>query len=78
MTMNCPFVCPLCRNPRMWSGGCFYCHGTSTGRREDWAFPGDRYELDGGHFVKVCGPRRACSVEENAAGFAALRVILDA
>lgn len=73
---RCGFVCPLCRGSLDWSGGCDRCHGTTTGRREDWAFPGDRYDCyddfgkpigDGVHWVKTDGPRQACSVQENKA-----------
>jgi hypothetical protein len=67
VSFACPFACPLCRKPLTWDGGCEACHGTSTGRREDWAFPGDRYELEDGHWRKIlAGPRPACSPEENA------------
>jgi hypothetical protein len=65
----CPFACPMCRKPLEWSGACYACHGTITGQREDWSFPGDRYELERGHWVKVAaGPRPACSRVENRAG----------
>jgi hypothetical protein len=76
--MKCPFVCPLCRAPLSWSGGCDTCKGTGTpaAPRERWAFPGDRYEIRLGHYVKVDGPRRACSVEENKAGLARVRAVL--
>jgi hypothetical protein len=29
--------------------------------------PGDCYEVVGAHRLKVCGPRRACTPQENAA-----------
>lgn len=67
---RCPYVCPLCRQPLTWEGGCGRCHGCTTGRREDWAFPGDRYEVTDGHYRKVCGPRQACSPAENILGLA--------
>ena len=70
MTVRPPYVCPLCRHPLTWEGGCESCHGTSTGRREEWTFPGDRYELEAGHFVKVAGPRRAMTSAENTLGLA--------
>ena len=75
---KCPFVCPLCRSALTWSGGCDSCKGTgrSPAPRELWAFPGDRYEPQGGHFVRVCGPRKACTPEENKAGLKAIRAIL--
>jgi len=69
MTERCPFACPICRKPLEWSGACHRCHGTTSGQREDWSFPGDRYELEGGHWVKTAdGPRRACTRGENQAG----------
>lgn len=64
--MACPFACPLCRHALTWDGRCFDCHGTLTGKREDWTIPGDRYELVGGHWRKVEGGPQAClSAEEN-------------
>ncbi len=77
--MSCPFVCPICRQPLSWDGGCEHCHGCTTGAREDWTFPGDRYELEAGHWRKIlAGPRRACTQEENAAGARTLGVLLAA
>ena len=76
-TLRCPFACPLCRQPLDWDGGCQACHGCRTARREDWTFPGDRYELEGGHYRWVAGKdRRACTPLENAAGLAEVRRIL--
>lgn len=52
--------CPYCRGDLEWDGGCFRCHGCGTGRREDWSFPGARYDRftaqglvigDGQHWV---------------------------
>ncbi len=69
MTESCPFSCPICRKPLEWCGACYSCHGTTSGKREDWEFPGDRYELEDGHWIKVLdGPRRACTPAENQAG----------
>lgn len=69
MTEVCPFSCPICRKPLQWSGACYECFGTTTGRREDWSFPGDHFELQEGHWVKVAeGARRACTQAENKAG----------
>jgi len=60
-----------------WDGGCIRCHGCTTGRREDWTFPGDKYEIQKGHWQRVAdGPRLACTPEENRAGFAKLYEIL--
>ena len=73
---RCPHACPICRGPLGWEGGCERCHGCTTGQREDWTFLGDRYELDKGHWQKVDGPRKACTPEQNAAGFAAIRTLL--
>lgn len=76
-TMQCPFVCPLCRHPLDWDGACMACHGCTTARREDWTFPGDRYELEDGHYRWVAGKaRRACTPEEKAIGLAEVRRIL--
>ncbi len=75
-TYSCHFACPICRARLDWSGGCDQCHGCTSGRREDWTFPGDRYELTDGHWHWVDGPRKACTPEENAAGFAKIRAIL--
>lgn len=74
--MACPHACPICRGPLAWDGGCDRCHGCTSGKREDWTFPGDRYELDKGHWQRVDGPRKACTPDENVAGFAAIRVLL--
>lgn len=71
------FTCPHCRGPLDWSGGCERCHGCTTGRRDDWAFPGDRYELEKGHWQCVAsGPRPACPPAANAAGLAEVRALL--
>lgn len=75
-TSTCPFTCPICRGPLDWSGGCERCHGCTSGRREDWTFPGDRYALEKGHWQRVDGPRRACTREQNAKGMAEVRAIL--
>jgi len=77
LTLPCPFACPICRKPLAWDGGCEACKGCTTGDRRDWTFPGDRYEIEGGHWVRWAkGPRPACTVAENAAGFAAIRAVL--
>lgn len=69
MTEKCPFACPICRKPLEWSGACYQCHGTTSGKREDWEFPGDRYELEDAHWIMCeAGPRRACTPAENQAG----------
>ena len=74
----CPFACPVCRRPLSWSGACLACFGCTTGRREEWTMPGDRYEVvegaSGSHWVKVeSGPRGVCTVEENAANLAKIK-----
>lgn len=84
--LTCPFACPLCRRELEWDGRCAHCHGNYTGvDREGWTFPGDRYELyddkghrigDGRHWIKVDGPRAACSREENLANMQELRRVL--
>jgi len=73
--LPCPFVCPVCRQRLEWAGGCRACHGALHGSREEWKFPGDRYDLfddagqplgDGQHWRLVRpGPAPAISVEEN-------------
>lgn len=86
----CPFVCPLCRKPLAWDGRCDHCHGCTTGRRDDWTFPGDRYDLfddkgepladrsesGGQHWIKTQGPRAAVSPTENAENMRMLRRVL--
>ena len=73
----CPFHCPVCRGRLDWDGGCVRCHGTKTGERAEWCFPGDRYERDESHWVKVAsGPRMACSYEENQTAMANIKRIL--
>lgn len=71
------FACPICRGSLDWAGGCERCHGCTTGRREDWTFPGPRYELEKGHWQKVAeGGRKACTPAENAKHMAELWAIL--
>ena len=67
LSSRCPFVCPYCRGNLEWSGACPRCYGCTTGRREDWTFPGKEYRPDKGHWQET-GPanRKACSPEENA------------
>lgn len=58
--MVCPFACPVCRQRLAWDGGCPACHGSATGDREGWTFPGDRYETERSHWVfEAKGPRPA-------------------
>lgn len=38
--------------------------------------PGDCYETVGAHRVKVCGPRRCCTPQENAAALGLIKEIL--
>ena len=67
LSSRCPFICPYCRGELEWSGACPRCYGCTTGRREDWTFPGKEYRPDKGHWQET-GPanRKACSPEENA------------
>lgn len=52
----CPFACPLCGQPLAWDGFCRACLGRARGGAP--TFPGDRYELEAGHWVKTDpGPR---------------------
>ncbi len=87
MGISCPFVCPICRGQLEWSGACFGCHGTAMPTdRASWSFPGARYEThdeggkalgDGQHCVKIAeAGRRACTPEENRAGFAEVQRVL--
>lgn len=72
-TVPCPFACPHCRHLLTWDGRCFACFGTSTGKREDWTIPGDRYEIQKGHWQLVeKGPHPVCSYEQHVE---ALRVV---
>ena len=71
----CPFACPLCGHPLEWSGACFSCHGAPSGSREDWQYPGDRWEFDemdgtprgdGKHWLRIVpGPRPVASVADS-------------
>lgn len=83
--MACPFQCPLCWAKLDWSGGCHECHGTKTGRREEWCFLGDGYYThevdgkpigDGQHWVKQQGPRPAVGAKVNVAQMRKLGKIL--
>ncbi len=68
ITQACPLVCPLCRSALTWGGGCTSCKGTSTrADRTSWTFPGDLYEVQRGHWVKVGGPQKACTPDQNKA-----------
>src|SRR4030095_13944351 len=51
----CPFVCPVCRGPLEWHGGCYRCFGSASGRREDWAFPGGRQQRSHDHRQHIRG-----------------------
>lgn len=85
VSLNCAFACPLCGQSLGWAGGCHHCHGTRTGQREDWTFPGDGYYThtetgapigDGLHYVKQQGPRVAASMAENVRGAKAIGRIM--
>lgn len=76
-------ACPVCRRPLEWDGGCLACHGSPTGDRAEWCFPGQRYDRydeagqpigDGQHWVRVEGPpnRPAVTREEYQTGLAAI------
>jgi len=61
---TCHFVCPFCRHSLSWDGGCTNCKGSHTpSDRLTWTFPGDRYEVQYGHWVQVEGPAKATSPE---------------
>jgi hypothetical protein len=77
----CPFVCPLCRGPLDWQGGCARCHGCTTGNKPDWTFPGDRYEPDPdnpGHYTltDLRAGRPSCTPRENIAAMQIVQVVL--
>ena len=85
VSLNCAFACPVCGQKLGWSGDCNACHGTRTGQREAWTFPGDGYYThadtgeplgDGLHYVKGQGARTAATMAENVAGAQGLRVVM--
>lgn len=72
----CPFVCPRCRHPLDWSGGCLSCYGSPTPQdRATWTFPGARHDThddegrpigDGQHWVKTAEPDRPAMTPEQS------------
>jgi hypothetical protein len=85
--MKCPFVCPHCRGPLSWNGGCDRCRGSDTPEdRETWTFTGDYYEPVGdqadpsyGHHVRrYKGPTPVPTRAEIAGYFQEFRDRLDA
>ena len=78
--LKCPFVCPFCRSPLSWSGGCDACKGTPTPKLHDtWTIPGTRYEThaddgkpigDGCHWIKTEAAGRPGSTDLEAEVFA--------
>ena len=74
--MVCPFVCPRCRHPLDWSGGCLGCYGSPTPQdRATWRFPGARHDThddegvplgDGQHWVKTADPDRPAMTPEQS------------
>ena len=72
-----PFACPVCRHPLAWSGRCFTCFGAvATTDRDSWTIPGDRYELEDGHWRLVeKGPQRVCTREENQRAIAVVGAV---
>jgi hypothetical protein len=76
---DCPFTCPFCRHPLAWSGACEACHGCTTGRRDDWTFPGQRYDFQAGHWrpdPTAPAGQPACAPEDNAAAARAINRML--
>ena len=82
-------ACPVCRRNLEWDGGCRACHGAASGLRDDWCFPGQRYDRyddtgqprgDGQHWVKSFGaPGRACLTKEDwTTGLAAVHRVFAA
>lgn len=55
----CPFVCPTCRGPLGWEGGCRRCHGSARLDPATWTYPGDTWELtEGRHWRRTAtGPQ---------------------
>ena len=55
----CQTACPVCRLRLDWSGACQHCHGSRTSEdKSTWTVPGDRYDLDDGHWrLMAPGPR---------------------
>ena len=74
-----PFVCPFCRSPLDWQGGCVHCYGSATSAdRTTWTFPGDDYEVSGPHRVKVVsGPRKCCTPAQSHAAGKIVQAVLD-
>ena len=62
------FVCPLCRGPLDRVGGCLRCYGCTTGRKEDWTFPGACDALPAG--------RPSCTPRENVAAMQIVQAVL--
>ena len=62
------FVCPLCRGPLDRVGGCLRCYGCTTGRKEDWTFPGAYEDLPAG--------RSSCTPRENVAAMQIVQAVL--
>jgi hypothetical protein len=80
-------ACPHCRQPLGWDGGCLSCYGAPSGRREEWNFPGMRFDRyndsgkpygDGHHWMLMDSDlnRSACSIEDNRDGLRAIKAIL--
>lgn len=74
-----PVACPFCRESLDWRGACLRCYGSATsGDRNTWTFPGDDYEVDGVHRVKVAsGPRRCCTAEQSHTAGQIMRAVID-
>lgn len=77
-TAPVPFTCPICRHQLGWSGECMACHGTPTGRREDWRFPGHRYDFEDGHWrlTDSSRERNACAPEDCESASRAVKAML--
>lgn len=59
--MSCPIVCPSCHGKLTWSGICYSSHAW-----DQKIIPGDRYDLEKGHWVLTeKGPRKMFLREQN-------------
>ena len=76
-SMRCPFVCPNCRKRLTWSGACYFCFGTNSASRTEWALPGDRYELRDRHWVFISGPGPVVTVQDSQELATNIRDIID-
>ncbi len=78
VTMLCPFVCPFCRKLLKWDGACMFCFGSHTPEdRATWTFPGDEYQVEGGHWINQGSANEVCTPQQNIACMEVVRLVLD-